>query len=211
MKKVFTLVMMMLVAGTTGMFADVDQTFQFCDKDGNIIADGTDWVSTDAHLDPDWGDCTVYSGLYAKNTSSKDASIKVRVNLIQNDNGFPQICYPNGCIAINAGETFTNIGSLASGAIADLQLKWGVESYGECKMDVTLLYMVKKTFGNGYNEIEGPTVHVTFRYSDTPSGIESSLTHHLSTRTTIYDLQGRELQGVPQHGIYIMNGKKYVK
>ena len=28
MKKVFTLVMMMLVAGTTCVFADVDETFQ---------------------------------------------------------------------------------------------------------------------------------------------------------------------------------------
>ena len=27
----------------------------------------------------------------------------------------------------------------------------------------------------------------------------------------IFDLQGRELQSVPEHGIYIQNGKKYVK
>ena len=27
----------------------------------------------------------------------------------------------------------------------------------------------------------------------------------------IYDLQGRELQSVPEHGVYIQNGKKYVK
>ena len=27
----------------------------------------------------------------------------------------------------------------------------------------------------------------------------------------IYDLQGRELKSVPQHGIYIQNGKKHVK
>ncbi len=27
----------------------------------------------------------------------------------------------------------------------------------------------------------------------------------------IFDLQGRDLQGVPEAGIYIKNGKKYVK
>ena len=31
------------------------------------------------------------------------------------------------------------------------------------------------------------------------------------TDNRIFDLQGRELQSVPEHGIYIQNGKKYVK
>ena len=32
-----------------------------------------------------------------------------------------------------------------------------------------------------------------------------------ATDNRIFDLQGRELQSVPEHGIYIQNGKKYVK
>ena len=57
-----------------------------------------------------------------------------------------------------------------------------------------------------------PTIHVTFRYGmgDDPSGINLS-TRQLDNSSAIYDLQGRQLQSVPQHGIYIQNGKKYVK
>ena len=68
MKKVFTLVMMMLVAGATCVFADVDETFQFMDKDGNVLADGAEWVATEVENDG-WDDMVV-SGLYVKNNST---------------------------------------------------------------------------------------------------------------------------------------------
>ena len=38
-------------------------------------------------------------------------------------------------------------------------------------------------------------------YVSTPSAADDAL----------YDLQGRKLNSVPQHGVYIKNGKKYVK
>ena len=39
----------------------------------------------------------------------------------------------------------------------------------------------------------------------------NSITVDQPTDNRIFDLQGRELQSVPEHGIYIQNGKKYVK
>ncbi len=42
------------------------------------------------------------------------------------------------------------------------------------------------------------------------SGI-STIAVDQPTDNRIFDLQGRELQSVPEHGIYIQNGKKYVK
>ena len=41
------------------------------------------------------------------------------------------------------------------------------------------------------------------------SGISTVAADNADSR--IYDLQGRELKSVPEHGVYIQNGKKYVK
>lgn len=44
------------------------------------------------------------------------------------------------------------------------------------------------------------------------ASIESTLYDNPGKNTNvIYDLQGRSLKSVPQRGIYIKNGKKYVK
>ena len=45
------------------------------------------------------------------------------------------------------------------------------------------------------------------------SGIEEITTNTTNCRTdnAIYDLMGRRLNGVPAKGIYIQNGKKYVR
>ncbi|MBR0025479.1 MAG: hypothetical protein IJP59_12860, partial [Muribaculaceae bacterium] len=39
----------------------------------------------------------------------------------------------------------------------------------------------------------------------------STITIDQPVDNRIFDLQGRQLQSVPEHGIYIQNGKKYVK
>jgi hypothetical protein len=41
------------------------------------------------------------------------------------------------------------------------------------------------------------------------TGISTILTDKADSH--IFDLQGRQLNSVPAHGIYIQNGKKYVK
>ncbi len=43
------------------------------------------------------------------------------------------------------------------------------------------------------------------------TGISTIATDNQPVDNRIFDLQGRELQSVPEHGIYIQNGKKYVK
>ena len=45
-----------------------------------------------------------------------------------------------------------------------------------------------------------------------PTAIETISNDHIEKgRTEIYDLQGRRLNAIPQRGIYILNGKKYIK
>ena len=44
-----------------------------------------------------------------------------------------------------------------------------------------------------------------------PTTAISTISTDKNVDNRIFDLQGRELQSVPEHGIYIQNGKKYVK
>ena len=44
-----------------------------------------------------------------------------------------------------------------------------------------------------------------------PMSAISTINADQNVDNRIFDLQGRELQSVPEHGIYIQNGKKYVK
>ena len=212
MKKVFTLVMMMLVAGTTCVFADVDETFQFMDKDGNVLADGAEWVATEVENDG-WDDMVV-SGLYVKNNSTVSNPIAKLVCTIEEmpEGSTLQCCFPGNCMLWSAVGEHAN-GPAQYGS-SNMQTEWIPVSGepGECKATFQLFYCKKKTFGDGYNEMAGPTIHVTFRYGmgDDPSGINVS-SRQLDNSSAIYDLQGRQLQSVPQHGIYIQHGKKYVK
>ena len=48
-------------------------------------------------------------------------------------------------------------------------------------------------------------------FIDDADGIDSILTIDHDGTERWYDLNGRELPGKPQHGIYIHNGKKHAK
>ena len=202
---------MMLVACTTTVFADVDETFQFMDKNGNVIADGTEWVATEVENDG-WADM-VLSGLYVKNNSTDSSPMLKLTYTIETmpDGSSLQCCFPGNCKIHSQPGSYSN--GPASYNTEDMATEWlpNEGEPGECKVTFQLIYCKKKTFGDGYNEMAGPTVHVTFKYlmGDDPSGISRVETKGNSGKC--YDLQGRELQSVPQHGIYIQNGKKYVK
>lgn len=222
MKKVFTLVMMMLVAGTTCVFADVDETFQFMDKDGNVLADGTELVRDE--IEDDGFTLMVPSGLYVKNVSDAEAELRIDFKIESIDHGSHQICFPmsctvqytveNGCTGkekLDPDEAPKSIAAewIPGGIDEDGDRNVDIYYYGECRVVYQIVHLKKKVF-SGYEEIPGATVIVNYKYSDDPSGINLS-TRQLDNSSAIYDLQGRQLQSVPQHGIYIQNGKKYVK
>ena len=52
----------------------------------------------------------------------------------------------------------------------------------------------------------------TLTYKGTSAtGISETTESRQPAKGTLYDLQGRRIYSVPQKGIYIMNGKKYVR
>lgn len=218
MKKLFTLVMMMFAASASSTFAQVDETFQFMDKDGNIIADGTELVCDEAEID-DWGAVMVPTGLFVKNNST-DANVLVKLQCVieeMSEGSSATCCFPGNCIPISGVGTYNN--GPATYQSSDMQTEWFPptnDNYeyveGQCKASFQLFACTKKTFGSGYNEVACAKVHVTFVYSlqGDPDGIDTAVANKIQNNKC-YDLQGRELQAIPERGIYIQNGKKYVK
>ncbi|MBP5687357.1 MAG: hypothetical protein J6X22_01780 [Muribaculaceae bacterium] len=72
-------------------------------------------------------------------------------------------------------------------------------------MDESLVFTLVKQ-GNSITELR--SIPATFA-PPAVTGISTVAADKADNR--IFDLQGRELQGAPEHGIYIQNGKKYLK
>ena len=205
---------MMFAAGASSTFAQVDETFQFMDKDGNIIADGTELVCKEVE-DLGFGP-QISTGLFVKSNATDDkvfAKVQCVIEEIP-DNSSIQCCFPANCMMFNQGVGTYNNGPAAYGS-SDFQTEWFPatdDNYeyveGQCKASFQLFACTKKTFGSGFNEAAGPTVKVQFIYKK-HTGIDGVWAEQLNSKC--YDLQGRELQAIPERGIYIQNGKKYVK
>ena len=185
------------------------------DKDGNIIADGSELVCDKAETD-DWGGVLVRTGLFVKSNATDDkvlAKVQCVIEEIP-DNSSIQCCFPANCMMFNQGAGTYNNGPAAYGS-SDFQTEWFPatdDNYeyveGQCKATFQLFACTKKTFGSGFNEAAGPTVKVQFVYKK-HTGIDGVWAEQQNGKC--YDLQGRELQAIPERGIYIQNGKKYVK
>ena len=147
-----------------GYDSGTDQTFQFMDKDGNVLADGAEWLATDVENDG-WDDMVV-SGLYVKNNSTEsNPTVKLVCTIEEMPEGSTlQCCFPGNCMLWSAVGEHAN-GPAQYGS-SNMQTEWIPASGepGECKVTFQLFYCKKKTFGSGYNEVAGPTIHVTFRY-----------------------------------------------
>ena len=104
----------------------------------------------------------------------------------------------------------------------------GSIAFGECNLDAIVIrgiitqYLTKAIFErmntspilyvpssqiDKYKEIYTGTVLPLEAYY--PTGIQKTL-NEKSTMSSFYDLSGRRLNGEPQHGVYIKDGKKVV-
>ena len=117
-KFVITIIIMML--GSLSAFADdVDETFQFMDKDGNIIADGTELVCKEVE-DLGFGP-QISTGLFVKNNST-DEKVLAKVQCVIEeipDNSSIQCYFPANCMMFNQGAgTYSNGPPLTDRAIS---------------------------------------------------------------------------------------------
>ena len=96
MKKLFTLFLFSLLSTLCAVAQD-SSTFQFVDKGGNTVANGTSLTVSELTEDEIMGNF-ISTGLSVKNTSDSKASVRISYQIETLDNGMFQICFPSSCI-----------------------------------------------------------------------------------------------------------------
>ena len=186
MKKLFTLFLLSLLSTLCAVAQD-SSTFQFVDKSGNTVANGTSLTVSELTEDEIMGNF-ISTGLSVKNTSDSKASVRISYQIETLDNGLFQICFPSNCYTkTTTGSFVTSKGEMTAGEVRDLQCEWSPVAYGTCK--VTLAIEVLSA--EGTKVADGPAVQVTFVYAD-PSHVDAFSTE--ATVSECYTLQGRRVQ-----------------
>ena len=182
MKKLFTLFLFSLLSTLCAVAQD-SSTFQFVDKGGNTVANGTSLTVSELTEDEIMGNF-ITTGLSVKNTSGSNASVRISYQIETLDNGLFQICFPSSCIPKTTTGSFeTTKGEMAAGEVRDLQCEWFPIAYGTCK--ATLAIEVLSALGTKI--ADGPAIQVTFAYAD-PSHVGAFSTE--ATVSECYTLQG---------------------
>lgn len=213
MKKLFTLCAA-VVMGCMAASAQIDNTFQFVDKDGNVVADGTTWHAYEKENDVFYG-TMINSGLYVKNTTSETANCSVDFQVTQMEGGTFQICYPTNCIVAQAvmdEVKSTGTGEQLANETKDLQSEWVVkplladaETTGTCTATIQLKVMNPLEEGQFVNTFKayGPKITVVFHNDGTIDGIAGVEAGAGKEPVAYYSLDGRRL-GVAQKGLNIV-------
>ncbi len=189
MKRIKSLLVSALLAiVSANVSAQADGTFQFIDKDGNTVADGST-CTFNAHYDEDWGMVMAHIDLSAKNTTSEEAFVSAQVVTEKLPNGTFQFCFPNTCPPNVPANYITDTGSMGAGEVKNLLSKWMPDEgkYGTATFTIQLRTMEGKT-----NTVKayGPKITVNCVYAD-PTGIDEVLTDNGDTTINVYDASGK--------------------
>ncbi len=187
MKRIFTLLFAVISVAVLSA-QDTKSYFQFTDKDGNIIPDGTTLVRDMPETD-DFGGIIIHSGLFIKNVAAPNGTpVWLVSDITKIDNGTVQVCFPQNCIAYTrVGSNKSAATTMASGEQADIQSEWLPTAQGECVVTYTAKPLEK--FGKTYIENEGPSVTVRYILPDPDRISQESAKKAMPIAT--YDAQGR--------------------
>lgn len=221
MKKIFTLCAAVLMSGAAAM-AQVDNTFQFVDKDGNVIADGSTWhtyerVEEDIFIGPQ-----ILSGVYVKNMTATGNYCSIDYQITETPGGIFQICFPEVCTATKGTSDIKNTGTgyLEPNQAYDIETEWCVAPFpqDEVKGTCTATFQLKtmeqiiddKDNDDpdddeiSYNFIaNGPKITVVFHNDGTTQGIDGVSDAEGKQPVAYYSLDGRRLP-VAQKGLNIV-------
>ena len=173
MKKLFSSLILFFCAMAPSM-AQTGESFQFIDAQDNTVPDGST--------------ITV-----VKNVGLTAEYVRVVYDITTLDNGSLQVCFPVTCNSQEAKGTYeTTPGSMAPGAVYDLQSEWFPTAFGTCV--VTYRLEVMKQVGlfpyQSYEKVaDGPSVTVVFNYAD-PARIAATK-RQASPTSACFDLLGR--------------------
>lgn len=199
--------------------AQVDNTLQFVDENGNIVSDGSTIEGKLEYVDDVYQQYyQVSSGLYVKNNANTDTGVGVDFTISSMGTGIFNCCFTSNCVHRNqAGDYQTENGFLTANETRSFKTEWIPEpgNYGTCSATFKLKVMNMKEeeiFGAPIVTYEfkayGPSVTVNFTYDKNSTGI-NDITENDKKISAYYTLDGKEIKE-PQKGINIVkyaNGK----
>lgn len=157
------------------------ETFQFVDKDGKVVADGSEITVYEPETVN--GSVQINSGLFVKNTTGKDQAVGLDLNITNMDNGQFSCCFPSNCRDIFSAGNFVDVNTpglflIEEGEQQTLMSEWKPAAYGKCQAVFQLkVYNVVELDIEGTKipdvgdfKVYGPKVTINFMYLD-PTGV----------------------------------------
>lgn len=197
-----------LVAGMGNVYAqdeEIDETFQFVDKNGNVVPNGSEITVNEVEWAVPGVLCEIKTDLKVKNTSANEEYASMEFDVDELPNGRLDCCFPVTCSSVNeTGKGYdTQVGSVLAGDTKDMQTEWypTVNQYGTAKVTFRIKVYVHFGLTNtfvGY----GPSVTVNFVYAD-PAGINGVTADDNAAETARYTIGGRKLTQ-PEKGINVV-------
>lgn len=145
--------------------------FEFVDKNGDAIPDGTTLTLTEVTSEEDifTGEVInyMYSHVKLRNKTGNNQAMRINLTIERIDNGSYQLCFPMACKTF---EEETNVvtegGLLSANEERDLQTEWIPSEEGGC--DVVLTVELLNMSGSIINPVytyagDGPTINLHFR------------------------------------------------
>lgn len=229
MKKIFTLFVALFC--TVAMFAqDTKGMFEFADKDGNVVPNGSTLTKTE--VEKSGKRLQINTGLFVKPVKPElngEKGAKLRVEVENLDHGTIQYCLLGSCSTASEKGTFYSTSNFVD-KLDDLATEWimgtdkeGKALKGEATVKLTLVACKKVSLGLDEFEIEQfewrevgdcSSVTVKFVYDGT-TAINGVTDNANATVVARYAADGTRLSA-PQKGLNIVklsNGKtvKYIK
>lgn len=230
MKKIFTLFVALFC--TVAMFAqDTKGMFEFADKDGNVVPNGSTLTKTE--VEKSGKRLQINTGLFVKpvktELNGEKLGAKLRVEVENLDHGTIQYCLLGSCSAASEKGTFNSTSDFVD-KLDDLATEWimgtdkeGKALKGEATVKLTLVACKKVSLGLDEFDIEQfewqevgdcSSVTVKFVYDGT-TAINGVTDNANATVVARYAADGTRLSA-PQKGLNIVklsNGKtvKYIK
>lgn len=209
MRKIFIGILTVLCSPAA--FAQYDKTFEFADKDMNVIPDGTVINLSDVEEYPYLG-FLIDTGLFVKdNSDGEPIGASCEVEITQITNGSVKLCFPMLCKNYwEAGTYETEIGLPSNwNPTHSLAAEWLAEGegiYGTCTVTYRLkAYDAYEGMTPEKYEYElrgnGPSVTVNYIYSD-PTGISGATAEKEISSISYFDLSGRKVSA-PVKGVYV--------
>lgn len=171
MMKLFTLCMSFILLGTLAFAQDVDQTFQFVDEEGNVVADGATIVITELNED---GQMVV--PLSVKNMSGEEAAVSMYEIIDNKPNGDWQTCAFGNCMMLsNTGYSPKSI--VPTDYNQSIATEWIPEEGGYATWEAKLqIHVFNITMAGQFGQLVkqagdevigyGPTVTLRFEYKN---------------------------------------------